>query len=197
MAGTSERITGPGERPNGDGEQHNGNGAVDPATLASVAGGNGDDDDDSFERDGAGNIVIGANGKPKRKRGRKAGGGNRGSSGGGSDSGSGARKASKSAHDLKASVDGLANVIGLFHMGIATVGKAPEFILTDDESKDLAKATVPVLEMFDWTPDPKYAVVGVLIYQLAKIEGPRFYLMRERLKEEAEQRRANAARPIN
>lgn len=64
-------------------------------------------------------------------------------------------------------------MLGVFHMGIATVTSAPEWMLTEEESRELATAAVPVLDQFDWMPDPKYAAIGGLLIVAGKIYVPR------------------------
>lgn len=109
-----------------------------------------------------------------RKRGRRAG------SGGSSNSANRSKKTSNSA-----SVDSLANMLGLLHIGIATATKTPELKLTDEETKRMAQATARVLEEFDVRPDPKVEALVGLIIACGSIYTPRVYFVRERLKKEA------------
>lgn len=86
--------------------------------------------------------------------------------------------------DNSTGVETLARMLGIVHLGIASAVKAPEFALTDDESKALAQATATVLEEFDWTPDPKVTAVVGLVTTAGTIYGPKYYFYRERKKEE-------------
>lgn len=88
-------------------------------------------------------------------------------------------------------------MLAVIHGGIALATNVPELTLTDDESRELAKATVPVLEQFNFVPDPKYAAIFGLLMVAGKIYVPRGYMIRARMSEEREQKRAEAARPIN
>lgn len=77
-------------------------------------------------------------------------------------------------------------MLGVLHAGIAMATNAPEMALEDDEAQLLAKATVPVLEQFQFVPDPRYAAVFGLLMAAGKIYAPRVYLIRARLREEAD-----------
>lgn len=76
------------------------------------------------------------------------------------------------------------------HVTLAGVTNVPELELNEDESRTLAKGIVPVLDQFDFVPDPKIAAVIGLIAASAKVYGPRAYLIRARLKMEAERAQA-------
>lgn len=88
-------------------------------------------------------------------------------------------------------------MLGVVYMGAATFMDVPEMALSDDEAQEFAKATVPVLDQFNFIPDPKYAAIFSFLIVAGKINMPRYYFFRERMKEKAEEKRANAARPIN
>jgi hypothetical protein len=152
------------------------NGAIDPASLGTGI-------DDVYERDGNGELVIGANGKPRRKRGRKSGGGNTGGS------------KSNGPRNSKA-VDGLetlSQTLLVLHMGIANLTKFPDFQIDKKESDALAAATANVMEQFDIQPDPKITAIIGLLSTATTIYGPRVYLYnkhkekldKEKVKEDA------------
>lgn len=73
----------------------------------------------------------------------------------------------------------------MLHVGIATIGKAPEMELSKDESDLLANATVNVLQEFDIRPDPKTEAVFGLIVACGTVYGPRAFLYRKRKAEES------------
>ena len=122
-----------------------------------------------------------ADGSWSRKRGRRAGSGSSAS----------AAPRSRTKADNQASVDGLASMLGVLHLGIAAATKTPELALKDDEAKNLAVATARVLEEFDIRPDPKIEAIVGLIIAGSSIYGPRAYFIMERKKKEAAERRQN------
>lgn len=83
-------------------------------------------------------------------------------------------------------------MLALAHMGIATISNTPEMQLTEQEAKLLATATVPVLEQFDFKPDPRFTAVFGLVVVAGQIYVPRAVLIRMRRAEE----RAQRAKPI-
>lgn len=170
-------------------------GAIDPASLvaagpgtgAGTAGdaGSGPGDDDGYERDANGNVKRNKDGSPRRKRGRKSG----------DNSGRGFAGSAKaqSKDDLKRSIDALSNILLVSHLGLSGVTNIPEIALEKSEADLLANATVPVLEQFDFTPDPRFVAVFGLIMACGKVYGPRAYLYRVRKENE----RAEKAKPVN
>lgn len=108
----------------------------------------------------------------RKKRGRKAGTGNGASRG--------------KASDYSASLDAFTGMLAIVHVGLASVTKTPELVLEEDEAKSLAMASANVLEQFDITPDPRVTAVLGLVTTCGMIYGPRVYLIRERKKEERE-----------
>lgn len=82
------------------------------------------------------------------------------------------------------------------HTTLAGVTATPELELQPEESEMMAKAIVPVLDQFDFTPDPKVAAVLGLIAASAKVYGPRAYLIRARLQDERAKAREAAMRNI-
>lgn len=70
------------------------------------------------------------------------------------------------------------------HVTLAGVTNTPEMELSEDESKILASGIVPVLDQFDFVPDPKITAVIGLIAASARVYGPRVYLIRARLQAE-------------
>lgn len=122
-----------------------------------------------------------ADGSWTRKRGRKSGSGSSAS----------AAPRSRTKADNQASVDGLASMLGVLHLGIAAATKTPALALKDDEAKNLALATARVLEEFDIRPEPKIEAIVGLIIAGSSIYGPRAYFIMERRKKEAAERRQN------
>jgi hypothetical protein len=82
----------------------------------------------------------------------------------------------------------LSQTLQLLHMGIASATSAPEMAIDKAEGDMLAKATVNLLDQFDITPDPKMQAVAGLVIAAGSVYGPRVYLIRERLKQEARNR---------
>jgi len=82
----------------------------------------------------------------------------------------------------------LSQTLMLLHVGIASSTRCPEMVLDKGESDMLAKATVNVMEQFDITPDPKVQAMAGLIIAAGTVYGPRVYLIRDRVKQEAKQR---------
>lgn len=111
-----------------------------------------------------------ADGSYRRKRGRKPGSGNRSS-----------RQA-----DNSTSVEALSRILAIVHLGIASATKTPELSLDESEAESLAKATANVLEQFDIRPDPKIEAVVGLVTTASVIYGSKYYMIRQRKKEEKE-----------
>lgn len=111
----------------------------------------------------------------RRKRGRKAG----------ASASAGSPKKTRTAPNLSASIDALSSTLMIVHAGIASVTKVPEISIDKDESDALAKSVANVLDQFDITPDPKVQAIVGLVVTAGTIYGPRMYLYRERLKQEA------------
>ena len=83
-------------------------------------------------------------------------------------------------------------MLALAHMGIATVSNTPEMMLNETEAKLLATATVPVLEQFNFTPDPRFTAAFTLIVVAGQIYVPRAVNIRMRKADE----RARRAKPV-
>lgn len=150
----------------------NGNaGTINPATIGN--GGSFDGDDARFARDADGNIIRNADGSPRKKRGRKPGGGR-----------SPVARQANDTKNLKSAVETLSMAIGGLHLAIAGFTKSPEMQLDDTESKALSESIVNVMDQFDMSPDPRIVAVGGLIATASTIYGPRMYMIRERRKEE-------------
>lgn len=157
-----------------DGEQPS---IIDPATLGGIT-------DDGFERDEQGNLVIGASGKPRRKRGRKAGG----SFGG--NNGSGGKTNARNSQNINRGLETLSQTLIIVHMGLASFTKFDQFALEKPESDALAHSIANVMEQFDWTPDPKFTAIAGLVTTGATIYGPRLYLYKEHLKDKAKENKS-------
>lgn len=123
---------------------------------------------DNFERDDNGEIVIGANGKPKKKRGRKPG----------------QKVAVNTAKPVKEKFNGvemLAAQFQILNVGISYMTRFDDFRLDDQEANDLANATAQVMVQFNYTPDPKFTAVMGLVTTVGIIYGPRVYLYKKEL----------------
>jgi hypothetical protein len=79
-------------------------------------------------------------------------------------------------------------MLGVLHIGIAMVTKTPEMVLEDSEAQTLAKAAVPVLDQFNFVPDPRFAAAFGLVVACGQIYGPRFMLINDRRKSETKAR---------
>jgi hypothetical protein len=149
-----------------------GSGAIDPGSLG-----------DEYERDEFGNVVIGSSGKPRRKRGRKSGGSN-GASGGAS---AGTAKNSRARNSQ--AIDTLSQTLMIVHMGIAAFTKFDAFQIEKREADSLASSLANVSETFGWEPDPRFTAIAGLVTTSAMIYGPRIYLYREHMKQQAKEKR--------
>lgn len=92
--------------------------------------------------------------------------------------------------DHQASIEGLTRILSIVHLGIASATKTPEMALDDEEAKNLAAATATVLQEFDIRPDPKVEAIVGLITAAGMVYGPRVYLITERKKKEAKEKRS-------
>lgn len=132
---------------------------------------------DNFERDDSGNVILGVNGKPKKKRGRKPGQ---------KVAVKGAPNSSAKAKEKFNGVEMLAAQFQILNAGISYMTRFDDFRLDDDEAMDMANATAQVMSQFDYTPDPKVTAVMGLVTTTGMIYGPRIYLYRQELKKKAE-----------
>ncbi len=87
-------------------------------------------------------------------------------------------------------------MLGIVHVGIATVSKCPEFELDDKESEKLAESVTIVLREFDVSPDPKVTAVVGLLTTCGSIYYPRYYLIKERRSEELKQKEISNVEPL-
>ena len=166
-------------------------GPVDPVAFAAAAnsGGNAGTGEDGFEYDGNGNPVYNKDGSRRRKRGKRA-------SGGGASSAR-SHSSQKTAADLKGAIDVLSGTLQLLHFTAANALNIPELVLKPEEGDSLAKATTNVMEQFDLRPDPKTQALIGAICVAGSIYGPRVYLYRTRLADEARARETGEALVIN
>lgn len=185
----NEPVSGPVDDIAGSGELENrteiDGGTIDPGNLAG---------NDEYERDASGNLVYGASGKPRRKRGRKSGGS--GGSGGAS-SGSAVKSNSRNNQALVAGIETLSNSLMFVHMGLAALTDFDKWKLEKKESDALANSIAHVMEQFDMTPDPRFAAVAGLITTAGMIYGPRVYLYREAKEIKRRQKAADKIGPSN
>lgn len=166
FAGTSN---GPDDQPNGlDG------GAIDPASAAGIGtdgGGIGGDtigDGDNYVRNADGTVKRNRDGSPRRKRGRKAGN----------------KNPSGNTANLKGSIDALTSMLFVGHTMLAGVTNIRELEIDQEEAKLLANGAVPVLDMFDFAPDPRFVAVFGLLAACGQVYGPRVYLYKMRMQQE-------------
>lgn len=92
---------------------------------------------------------------------------------------------------MKRSIDALSNILMVSHLGLS--GIVPELALEKDDADLLANASVPVLEQFDFAPDPRFVAVFGLFAAMGKVYGPKYVLYRLRKENE----RAEKAKPVN
>jgi hypothetical protein len=83
-------------------------------------------------------------------------------------------------------------------MGLAGVTGIPEIELEKDDAELLANATVPVLEQFDFAPDPRFVAVFGLVMATGKVYGPKVisYKMRTAAERDAKMKRAGQGSTI-
>lgn len=74
--------------------------------------------------------------------------------------------------------------------------KTPELEITENEAKMLANPLSEILVLYDVVPPPEMLVAMQIMYASSYVYGPRIVMIRQRLKEEAEARRAAAAKNI-
>jgi hypothetical protein len=142
--------------------------SVNPAALAP----------DNIERDELGNPILGVNGKPKKKRGRKPG-----QQYGASPTAPKSTPAKSDSARAAIATEMLAAQFAILNTGIAYLTNFPDFKLDDQEAQDMAAATANVMAQFDYVPDPKVAAVLGLVTTTSMIYGPRVYFYRKHLAE--------------
>lgn len=80
----------------------------------------------------------------------------------------------------------------IVHAGIASLTSIPELELERDDSERLAKATVNVLNEFDFVPSPKVQAIVGLVTTAGMIYGAKYYQYKLRVTEEKERDAASA-----
>lgn len=136
-----------------------------PRTGSDDSGGSASTGDDGYVyRDGE--PVYNKDGSQRRKRGR-----------GSSSAASGTRK-------QKVPVDALARFLAFAHMAVAGVTSTPELNLEEKESVMLARPLADILGLYNVEIDPRAMAMMELAGAASYIYGPRFMLIRMRLKEE-------------
>lgn len=182
--------------PTGDdganGVEFTGTGTGDPANDGTdgrtIFGGTGaggsdlGDSDDNYSRNADGSFKYNKDGTRRRRRGagkRPIGASPRAAPG---------PKASLS-------VGGLESLLYSVHMMGATMLKTPEIELTQGESQQMATAIANVAKHYPTTViDPKIVDWGNLIMCLGMAYGPRVYMIRERVQQERQDKRAAQVR---
>lgn len=137
---------------------------IDPGSLGTA---------DEFERDEFGNVVIGASGKPRRKRGRKSGGSIGGSSA------STNKNGARNNQAINQGLETLSQSLLIVHMGIAAFTDFDKFKLEKSEADSLSNSIANVMDQFDMVPDPRFTAVIGLVTCAGMIYGPRVYLYNE------------------
>lgn len=137
----------------GDGTGLNFGEATDPNDATRGSGVN-LGDSDNYARDAAGNIILNADGSPRKRRGPKRGSNRTGS--GKTSSG-------------KISVSGVETLLVGIFAGVAMFTKCPEVALEKDESGPLSKAVAEVAELY---PMPDLTEKAVKWTALAMCAGP-------------------------
>ncbi len=155
-----------------------GDGGSDSSTGGNRSAIFGDDSgDDKYIRDDGGNILYDVRGRPRKRRAKR---------------GSGKQKA----QGKKLPVDALATFLALAHGTLAAVTKTPELEVNEREAKMLADPLAEILVMYDVAPSRELLLTMQLIHAGGYVYGPRFFMWRERMKAEAEERRAKAAKNV-
>lgn len=186
LAGSDESIG------NGNGE---GNSGSDTSATAETTGtdselngaGSGyrigddprDDGDPRIIRDEQGRPTFSPSGRLRKRR-----DGSGGVSGGTTSSQSGARPARK-----KVPVDALSRLLLMSHVILANVTKTPELEINEDESMMIANPLSELLVLYEVQVDPRILQAMELAGACSYVYGPRIYMIRERLKEEAQARK--------
>lgn len=147
------------------------NAPVNPAAIAP----------DDFERDEFGNVVLGKNGQPKKKRGRKSGSAVAGANSSGGNSKPKTTAATTPKQRVAVATEMLAAQFQILNTGIAFLTKFDDFKLSDSEAMQMADATSNVMAQFDYVPDPKISAVIGLVTTASMIYGPRVYLYRKKV----------------
>ena len=133
--------------------------------------------DDKYIRGDDGEILYDVRGRPRKRRAKR---------------GSGKQKA----QGKKLPVDALATFLALAHGTLAAVTKTPELELTENEAKMLANPLAEILVLYDVAPSREILLAMQMAHAGSYVYGPRFFVWRERMKAEAEERRAKAAKNI-
>lgn len=149
-------------------------GRVDPAAILGTGSNGGDD---GYIRDDGGNILYDVRGRPRKRRAKR---------------GSRAAKAA----GKKVPVDALAQLLMLAHGTIASLTKTPEMEINQNEARMLANPLSELMVLYDITPPPQMLLAMQMIHGCSYVYGPRILMIRSRLKVEAEERRAHAARNV-
>lgn len=160
---------------------------VDPAAAAGSGSGDNLSDSDNYERDGSGNIVRNADGSPRKRRGRKPGGGS-----GSNRAASTGRKAAASQGTI--SVAGLEAILVATSVAAAGLFKSPEIALESDESGPLAKAGKEVLDCY---PLPEISEKAAKWVAFISVAVPMFGAKAMLIKERIDRERAERATPVN
>lgn len=66
-------------------------------------------------------------------------------------------------------------------------------MIDKEESDLLANASANVMQQFDLTPDPKTQAIIGLVMACGTVYGPRVYMIRARMAQEAQEKRAGTA----
>lgn len=156
-------------------------GTIPVTSLAEIAA-------DEFARDANGDIIRRTDGKPAKKRGRKAGTSPAAATNPKTES---RKTATNKNANLAASLDSLSGVLVILHAGIAAATKTPEIELDEDESKQLAKAVSNVMDQFDFAPDPKVTAIVGLVTTAGVIYAPKIVLIRARNAAEKAERKSS------
>lgn len=149
------------------------------SARAGVFGDNGNTGgDDPFIRDDGGNILYDVRGRPRKRR-RKRGSG-------------GSAKASAK----KVPVDAMARLLAMGHSVLANMTKTPELELTESEASMLARPLTEVFVLYDVQPPPQLLLAMEMLSATSYVYGPRFYMIRERRRQEREAKAAAQAHDI-
>jgi hypothetical protein len=90
----------------------------------------------------------------------------------------------------------LAQLLMLAHGAIAAVTKTPEMELSNSEASMLADPMSDLFVLYDIAPPPEVLLAMRMIHAAAYVYGPRVVMIRSRLRDEADARRAKAAKTV-
>lgn len=169
-----------GGDPVGSGSGYDSGGSGTDANRSTIFGDNGRTGDDPYIRDDAGNVLLDVRGRPRKRRAKRGTGGSR----------------QQKAQAKKVPVDSLARLLAMAHGALSALTKTPELEITDNEARMLATPLSEIFVLYDVQPPPQLMLAMEMTTAASYVYGPKLYMWRERMKEEAEKRKAQQAHNI-